>query len=225
LKSIFIIGPVLLLTSGCFEPVDDHVEGRVVDELTREVVPNQEILVHDMIEMNNKVVPVRTNLLRTDNAGHFNYTLNPDRRVFYVFCVVGDSLYGHSNYRLSYRDFYLNRNYVTFGVCKLTDLTFIIERKDKANLTDTLYITWESDGINGKTLYPYEIKNYGKYGNCDSMEFRWIGGNIESVIETKVYADKKTIIRWRLFREGHIQEINDTIICNRNVDNYTYFKY
>ncbi|HLO57884.1 MAG TPA: hypothetical protein VK179_04030 [Bacteroidales bacterium] len=225
MKPIFIAGSILLLSAGCFDPVDNHVEGRVVDELTREAVPNQEIIVHDLIETDHKLVPVRTNLLRTDYAGHFNYTLNPDGRVFYDFYVVGDSLYGFSNYRLSCRDFYLNRNQVTLGVRKLTGLTFIIERKDITNLTDTLYFTWESNGINGKTIYPYKIKNYTETGNCDSMEFRWIGGKIESVIETKVYADKKTIIRWRLFREGQINEINDTIICNRNVDNYTYFKY
>lgn len=112
--------------------------------------------------------------------------------------------------------------FLSFRLRKLTDLTIKIEKKSKILFRDTLFVSWQSDGIDGGILYSYKIVNYGIPSD---LALRWIGGDIKSVIKTKVFADKKTIVRWELYRNGRPKEIIDTIFCQREVANSLYFKY
>ena len=78
-------------------------------------------------------------------------------------------------------------------------------------------------------MYPYQIENYGISDNTFALisgfGLRWIGGNINSTIRTKVFADKITTIHWELVRNKKRFETVDTIICKRDlvyVANFTY---
>jgi hypothetical protein len=112
--------------------------------------------------------------------------------------------------------------FLELKVRKLTRLDIKIERKSLTTYRDTLFVSWKSDNMDGEILYPYKIENYG----IDSeMPLRWIGGDVKSTILTRVYADKKTVVRWVLFRNGHRSEIYDTIFCKRTEPNNLYFRY
>jgi hypothetical protein len=140
----------------------------------------------------------------------------------YDFAVAGDTAYAFSNNKIDLAILNQYGQFLTFKLRKLADLTIKIDRKSNTSFHDTLYVSWESDGINGEILYPYQIENYGIPSN---LALQWIGGNVKSVIKTKVYADQKTIVSWELFRKGRPREITDTIFCKRNVANSLYFNY
>ena len=72
----------------------------------------------------------------------------------------------------------------------------------------TLTVTWETNGIDGQTLYPFKIENY-RINSENGL--KWIGGDVKSAIKTKVYADKNTIVHWELTRNAKRKDIVDTI--------------
>jgi hypothetical protein len=96
-------------------------------------------------------------------------------------------------------------------------------------LFDTLSLSWESNGVYDKNLYPYKINNFGKTNNSVAItldtELRWTGGMVNSKIITKVFADKRTKLLWDLDRNGKRQELIDTITCKRDLTNIVYFTY
>ena len=104
----------------------------------------------------------------------------------------------------------------------MTDLTIVINRVSKTPLFDTLLMEWETNGIDGRTIYPYEIENYRI--NPD-QGLIWIGGDVKSIIKTKVYAEKNAIVRWELFRDGKDKVMIDTIFCVRDAANSASLKY
>jgi hypothetical protein len=217
---------ISLALCSCINPGKFELEGKVVDEMTRKNVPNRKIVVQELVQGKNRLIAVSTDEFLTDSTGHFKHLLNRHKEIYlYNFSVVGDTVYGFSGNTLGLTDLKRNGKFLTFYLTKLTDFTIAIERKSRTSYNDTLYVSWESNGIDGRKLYPYKINNYGHHGNSNEVEFRWIGGNIQSAIKTKVYADKPTIIHWELFRAGEIKRINDTIVCSRDVKNFTYFKY
>jgi hypothetical protein len=79
------------------------------------------------------------------------------------------------------------------------------------------------------SLYPYKIYNYGRTNNSFGLtsggDLWWIGGNVNSTIATKVFADKKTELNWELYRNGQRKEFTDTITCKKNFANIVYFTY
>jgi hypothetical protein len=79
------------------------------------------------------------------------------------------------------------------------------------------------------SLYPYKIHNYGRTNNSVELtsgrDLWWMGGNVISIINTKVFADKKTKLCWELFRNGKRKEFTDTITCKRDFANIIYFTY
>jgi len=219
----FITG---LLLMGCQDKLE--LEGKVLEDNTKITIPHRRIIVQAVVKNNNKFIPVYADEFFTDSSGCFNYTLRKIKSVYlYNFSIVGDSAYAFSNNRLGLTELKRNGRFLYFYLNKLADLTIIIERKSKTSSNDTLYVSWESDGKDGKLLYPYKIKNYNISNgrNSSDFEFRWIGGDIESAIKTKVYADKETVVYWELYRNGERKKITDTIICIRDVANYAYFKY
>jgi hypothetical protein len=214
------------MLTGCQDKLE--IEGKVFENNTSITIPHRKIIVQALINNNKKVIPVYADEFFTDSSGHFNYTLRKLSNVYlYNFSIVGDSTYAFSNNRLGLSELKRDGRFLSFYLNKLADFTIAIERKTKTTSNDTLYVSWESDGIDGKLLYPYTIKHYNiNNGRTSSdLEFRWIGGDIESAIKTKVFADKETIVHWELYRNGERRKITDTIICIRDVSNYTYFKY
>jgi hypothetical protein len=109
------------------------------------------------------------------------------------------------------------------------DLTIKLNRKSKTPVCDTLRLCWESNGVYGGSLYPYVINNYGRTNNSVGLttaeDLIWIGGNVNSTINTKVFADKKTELTWELYRSGKRKEFIDTITCKRDLANIVYFTY
>lgn len=205
-----------------------ELEGKILEENTKITVPHRKIIVQTFVMNNNRFVPVYADEFFSDSSGCFIYSLRKTNNVYlYNFCVVGDSVYAFSNNRLGLTELTIHGKFLTFYMKKLTDFTIAFERKSITTFNDTLYVSWESDGINGKVLYPYIIKNRGISDGRRSSdpEFRWIGGDIESAIETKVYADKETVVHWELFRNGERKKITDTIFCKGDATNYSFFKY
>src|SRR4030042_1746937 len=122
-----------------------------------------------------------------------------------------------------------NAKYLSFSLSKLVDLTIKIYRESKKPVFDTLSLSWQSNGVSHWSLYPYKIDNYGKtnnyFGLTSGKELRWIGGNVNSAVKTRVFADKMTKLRWDLNRDGKRKEIIDTITCRRDLANIVYFIY
>lgn len=214
--SIILTG--CMYTEGILE-----LKGKALDEKTQVPIPNRKIIVHALVKSDDKYIPTYAGEFFTDSLGCFAYPLRKVKTVYlYDFAVVGDTAYAFSNNKLGLTELNQYGKFLSFKLRKLADLTIKIDRKSKTSFRDTLYVSWESDGINGEILYPYQIENYGI---TSDMALRWIGGNVKSVIKTKVYADEKTIVSWELFRKGRPREIIDTIFCKRNVANSLYFKY
>lgn len=200
-----------------------ELKGKALDEKTHVAIPNRKIIVHALVKSDDEYIPTYSGEFFTDSLGNFSYSLRKVKTVYlYDFGIVGDTAYAFSNVKLGLTELNRDGKFLSFNLCKLADLTIKIDRKSKTSFRDTLFISWESDGINGEILYPYKIENYGI---TSDMALRLIGGDVKSVIKTKVFADRKTIVYLDLFRNGRPKEITDTIFCKRNVANILYFKY
>jgi hypothetical protein len=214
----------VILFMGCENPEGIlELKGKVLDENTKATIPRREIIVQALVQSDNKLIPVNTGQFFTDSSGCFAYTLRKVKNVWlYNFCLVGDTAYAFSTNKLGMTELKRDGEFLTFYLNRLTDFTITVDRKSKTPARDTLYVSWESNGIDGKILYPYKIENYG---DAQDRLFIWIGGNIKSAIKTKAIADKKTIVCWKLFRNGKRKEITDTIFCMREVTNNVNFRY
>jgi len=200
-----------------------EIKGKVLEENTNIAIPNRKIIIQGLVKDDNKFKSSYVGEFFTDSSGYFEYTLKKIKYMYlYDFCIIGDSIYAYSNTKLRTLELNSDSKFLTFYVSKLTDLTIKIYRKSKTSFCDTLYVSWESNGISDEILYPYKIENYGVNSN---KRLRFIGGDIHASIKTKVFADKKTIIYWRLFRNGKYKEITDTILCSRDINNSICLKY
>jgi hypothetical protein len=222
---VFVTGIFLMGCNGS----EGNLEliGKVLDEKTKIAVPNRKIIVQAFEPGDNNIEPFYVGEFCTDSSGYFAYSLRKIKNIYlYEFCIVGDSSYSFSNNKLGLTDLKRYGRFLSFYLSQLTDFTIAIERKSKAPFQETLYVSWRSNGMDGKKLYPYTIKNYGikNHGNTVNMPCKWTGGNIKSAIKTKVYADKETIVRWELHGDRKVKVFTDTILCKRDVFNYIYFK-
>ena len=210
-----------LLLIGCLQTEGTlDIRGKVLDECTKEGVPNRKVIIKGLVS-NNTLIDAGQ--FYTDSSGHFTYTLKKTKGAYwYHFLFVGDSAYSVSTQEKSLTELQENSKYLSFVLNKLTDLTIRIDRCSKTPLFDTLYVSWKTNGIDGRTIYPHKVTNYGIFPD---IEFRWIGGNVKSVIETKALANKNTIICFELIRKGKKREILDTVLCDRDVNNTFSFKY
>jgi hypothetical protein len=222
----FIAGILLM---GCSDNRGNvELIGKVVDEKTKTAIPCRRIIVQALVQDDEKLIPVYAGEFCTDSSGNFNYSLkNSANNYLFDFCIVGDSFYAFSNKRLGLTELSKYGKFLSFSLSRLTDLTISIESQSNKPYYETLYLSWNSDGMDGKKLYPYTIKNNSirNYSNTSEVPFKWMGGDIKSTIKTKVFADKETTIRWELFRNRKVKVIRDTILCKRDVSNYVYFKY
>ena len=230
-RIIYITFGIEVLLSGCYKTEGTlKIEGKVIDEFTKVQIPGREIIVQGLLESNNELVSIDAGQFSTDSAGCFIYSLKKvkDAR-YYNFCIVGDSDYTATTNKISLFQLEENAKYLFFSLNKLADLTIKIQKISETPYRDTLYLSWESNKIDFRTLYPYQIDNYGitdnTFGLIPSFGLRWIGGNINSIVKTRVFADKMTLIHWELVRNKKRKEITDTIMCKRDLAHIVYFKY
>ena len=206
-----------------------EIKGKVVDEITKTGIPRRNIIVEGLVN-NNKLEPIEVGQFSTDSSGCFSYTLRKvkDAR-YYNFSLVGDSDYVFITKILGLLELEQNPNFLLFPLTKLVGLTIKLNRKSKTPVCDTLCLCWESDGVYGGSLYPYKINNYGRtnksFGLPSDIDLNWIGGYVNSEINTKVFADKRTKLSWDLYRNGKRKQFVDTITCKRDFANIVYFTY
>jgi len=222
--AIYTAFTLAILFNGCSKTEGIlKIKGKVIDESTKVPIARRVIIVQGLVSNNNSLIPIDAGQFTTDSSGCFTYSLRKVRDAYYYnFCLVGDSNYIYTTIKISLNPLIRDAKDLSFTLSKLADLTIQINRISKSPVCDTLYMSWKSNGVDGRTLYPYKINNYGL---TSTSELRWIGGNIKSTVNTRTFADKRTIVRWVLFRNGKIKEIIDTITCRRDLVNEVYLKY
>jgi hypothetical protein len=230
-RIIYITFGIGVVLSGCYKTEGTlKIEGKVIDELTKVQIPEREIIVQGLLASNNELVSIDAGHFSTDSTGCFKYSLKKVKDAhYYNFYIVGDSDYAAITNRISLSQLEEHAKYLFFSLNKLADLTIKIQKISKTSNRDTLYLSWESNKVDFRTLYPYQIENDGitdnTLGLIPGFGLRWIGGNINSTVKTKVFADKITKINWKLVRNKKRNEILDTIICKRDIVYTVYFTY
>lgn len=226
-KTIIIIS---ILFFGCVNTEGDlEIEGRVIDEFTKATLPWRNIIVQGIKKSDENILTLDVGQFSTDSSGRFKYKLKKIRDVrYYNISFVGDSNYAFKNKELSLYDLEQNSKYLSFTLNKLADLFIIVNRKSKKPEHDTLSLAWDSNDVFFWSLFPYKIYNSDKsnsYTVASGGELRWYGGNVSSIVKTRVFAEKKTRIYWDLIRYGRRSEFTDTITCKRDFINKIYFSY
>lgn len=228
LKSFFASFLLGVLFTGCVSTEGTvEISGKILDDYTGSGIPFRDVIVEGLLADNEKKTGIEVAQFSTDSAGRFTFILNKVKGAYrYRFAMVGDSAYPFTNTELSMIGLQNRPTDVYLYMHALTDLTIIINRKSKSPRFDTLALTWMSDGIYGRFIYPYIITNFGKTSRRNSEnELRWIGGEVISSVKARVFADKMTRLRWDLDRNGRRLEFTDTITCKRDASNYIYFSY
>ena len=212
-----------LLLMGCTRTVGTvDIAGNVLDEYTKAGIPKRTAIIQGLKSTDTGLIQTEDiGHFDTDSSGHFTFTLNEIKDViWYNFVFAGDSDYPYSTQMVSIYELRSNAKFLSFNLEKFTDLTIKIERINKT-VCDTLFISWKTDGNDGR-IYPHKVINMGA---VPDFEFRWIGGKVKSIIETKTFANKNTIIHMYLFRNRKAKEMSDTIFCLRDVKNSFTFRY
>jgi hypothetical protein len=228
---IYLTFSTEVLLMGCLNTEGTlEIKGKVIDEYTKLQIPGREIIVQGLVEYNEKLKPIDAGQFSTDSSGNFTYLLRKvkDAR-FYNFFLVGDSDYSFKTKKLGLLELEQNAKFLFFSLNKLADLRIKIYNKSKTHFCDTLYLSWESNGVDFRILYPYKIDNFGTTDNFIGLTsysgLIWIGGNTNSIVKTRVFADKMTKMHWELVRNKTRKEITDTITCKRDLTNIVYFTY
>ena len=199
------------------------IAGKVLDKYSKEGIPKRAVILQAMIYSDSELIPTKDiGHFYTDSTGHFNYTINKIKGAhWYNFIFVGDSTYDYSTRMVSLEELKQNSKFQSFYLDKFADLTIKIERVSKSEFTDTLFLSWKTNGDDGR-MFPYKVINNG---TAHDMEFMWIGNNVKSVIEAKTFANKNTIVNMSLFRNRGVKEMSDTIFCIRDMKNSITFRY
>jgi hypothetical protein len=220
-----------LLFMGCLKTEGTlEIKGKVIEEHTKIQIPGRDIIIKGLVRYDEEFVPVDAGQFSTDSSGCFTYLLRKVKDAhYYNFCLVGDSDYSFLTKKLGLRELEQNAKYLFFSLSRLADLRIKIYGKSKTPFCDTLYLSWESNGIDFRILYPYKIDNRGIPDNLRGLTsysgLEWIGGNTNSIVKTRVFADKMTKIHWELVRNKKRKEITDTITCKRDLTNIVNFTY
>jgi hypothetical protein len=205
-----------------------EIKGKVIDAETKELIPGREIIIQGLVEHN--LTPIDAGQFSTDSSGYFTYLLKKvkDAR-FYNIYLVGDSDYSFMKKKLGLLELEQNAKYLLFTLNKLADFRIKIYGKSKTPFCDTLYLSWESNGVDFRVLSPYKIDSFiipDNFAGLTSYSgLLWIGRNTNSTVKTRVFANKMTKIHWELVRNKLRKEITDTITCKRGLKNTIYFTY
>lgn len=217
--------------SGCGNTVGKlEIKGRVSDESTKTGIPRKSIFVQALVRTDDKNDSIEVGQFSTDSSGCFSFSLMKVKDAhYYNFSMAGDSDYRFRTRTLGLIELEQNAKFLSFSLSKLVNLTIKLYRKSRIPGCDTLRLIWESDGVFGGSLYPYQIQNYGKTNNSfahsPDFDLIWIGGTVNSTITTKVPEDKMTELTWELYRNGRRKIFIDTITCKRDFDNIVNFAY
>ncbi len=219
------------LFSGCVKTEGIlKIKGKILDESTKTGIPYKNIIIQGIVYNNNQSELTEAGQFSTDSAGCFEYTMIKIKGVYhYNFCFSGNPDYPAIVKKKTLGEIKRNEKYLFFYLDRLADLTINIYRKSKTPARDTLHLYWESNDVFGLSLYPYTINNNGRtdnsYGLTSARELWWVGGNVITTINTRVYADKMTKLNWDLYRNGKKEEFTDTIVCKRDFANIVNFTY
>ena len=218
---VFIFG---ILLSGCNNTIGIiELKGKIIDANTKAAIPNMAVTVEALDQGDDKSDYIYAGEFPTDSSGCFAYTLKKVKNLYlYNFCIRGNPDYDPSNQVLGLTELNIYGKFLSFEIDRIVDFTMNINRESQTTFRDTLMVSWETNGVDGKTIYPFKIENYRI--NSENGHF-WVGGDVKSKIKTKVYANKNTIVHWELFRNGKHKDITDTIFCKRDVANNVYFTY
>jgi hypothetical protein len=216
----------VILLIGCLNTEGTlEIKGKVIDDYTKTEIPYRSIIIQGLLESNEKLIPIDVGQFSTDSSGCFTYSLNKVKYAhYYNFCFVGDSDYTSVTRKLGLYELDQNAKYLSFSLSKLVDLIIKIHRESKKPDFDTLSLYWESNRVSCWSLFPYKIDDYGETKNYFGLT-TWIGGNVNSTIKTRVFADKRTKLRWDLNRNGKRIVLIDTIMCRRDITNIVNFTY
>lgn len=231
IKFYFFIAFAVGVLTGCVNTEGTlKIKGKILDESTKSGITWKNIIVQGVVNSNNESVSIEAGQFSTDSSGCFTYSLRKIKGAYYYnFCFIGDSDYPVTIEKMTLIGLERNAKYLFFTLSKLADLTIKINRRSKTPVCDTLHLCWESNGVFGLSLNPYTINNNGStnnsFGFTSARDLWWIGGNVNSTINTKVFADKKTELNWELYRNGKRKEFTDTITCKRDFANIVYFTY
>lgn len=219
------------LLTGCVHTEGtQRIKGKVIDESTKIGIPRKTVIIQAIQILNGKPIPTEVAVFSTDSTGSFaiKFKKLKDCRS-YNFSLAGDSDYIFTNRRMSLYDIEQSADFLYFSLSKLTNLTINIIRKSSRPALDTISLIWQSDGIYGGSVYPYTIYNYEKgknsIGQNQDYKLIFIGGKVNSSINTKVFADKNTLLTWQLYRFGRRTLFIDTIKCKRDFSNVVNFSY
>ena len=221
----------IIVTAGCINTEGTlELKGVVTDENTKAKIPGRKIIIQGFVNRNNKLTPVEAGQFSVDSTGNFSYSLNKIKDAyFYNFCVVGDSDYAYTVKKLGIAELVKHSGYLSISLRKLVNLTIKIQKTSSIPFRDTLYLSWVSDGIDYRNLYPFRVENFALTDNSfvslPGIGLRWIGGNINSTVSARVFADKMTKIHWELVRNKTRREFTDTITCKRSLSHTIYFTY
>jgi hypothetical protein len=214
----------VIILSDCSHPEGTlQLAGKVVDRDSDIPIPHRTIIVLTAKSVSDFDSGYVIGHFITDSLGGFSYRLQKVRNVyFYNFLVVKDKSYASSDNVLGLTELKQNGKFLSFKIRKLTDLSINIVSISNQPNNDILYVSWKSDKTEGKTLYPYKVENNGLITN---NRLKWTGGKVNSVIKTKVYATKPTVIKFELFRDRKYKEFVIEVFCKENIDNSVLFKY
>ena len=224
---IFIVLASLAL-EGCLNTQGTlQLNGKVSDIATEKGIPLKRVIIKGILNKDDKQELIEAGQFCTDSTGSFSYLLRKIKgSKSYNFFLVGDSDYLFKDNYLSLFDLENRGVNLTFSMEKLTDLTIKIERICKIPDSDTLLLCWDSNGVFGLSLYPFKINNYGKANKITSaVHLIWIGGTVNSIVTTRVFAGKRAKLNWELLRNGRRMEYEDTITCKRDINNVVVFRY
>jgi hypothetical protein len=206
------------------------LKGKVIDARTEVPIPSRTIIIQALIEKGDDQIPTEAGQTVTDSSGAFTYSLRLVKDAYtYNFSLVGDSDYAFRSENVDLGLLKGNSRFLSFSMKKLVDLTIKIYRRSTVPPLDTLYLSWESDGIPGKNLFAYTVENFAKadtyFGSPEDLRLNWVGGRVNSIVKTRVFSDKRTRIMWDLARSRKRRDYTDTITCRRDQTNIVSFVY
>ena len=149
-----------LLLIGCTNTEGTvDIAGKVLDEYTKEGIPKRVVLIQGLIYSDSQLIPADDiGRFYTDSTGHFTYTLKKTKNVYwYNFIFVGDSTYSYSTKAVCVTEFESKPMFLSFYLDKFADFTIKIERINKTVPYDTLFISWNTNGIDGR-IYPHKVR-------------------------------------------------------------------